>query len=1020
MKKILFFLALLFSVSLVFAQHPIGTDSLPLQTLGSAKTFVKSKNLIGADSGYVNAHYPDTATANFYKVSKYPGGQIMVGDDVWVRNITATAWILVGSGGGSGGTPNLQQVTDVGYTTTNPLISYNSVAVIGADTIDNLNSVSSPSKGVISTNILLSQNPALTWTLPWNTGPTNLFADSSDAKNLQLPNANGFLALSVNGIPADVNGNIIDTSRRTDTAFIIQTIHDSLVLRGPDTTILIFPLYALNDSTFAIKRDSLPRFDYSVSDYDTTTWLPLTLITKQYLEDRIGSFGAGGSQTIDQTLRIGNTTRQTMIWEDSVAVAGTGITFTQYKPRNYGTVYPGAGTASGFHQSYAYYPGVNADGRPNVVGRYWQYNGGVGNRTFATEQAFTFGTETHYQLSGGAATELHLPEFEDTLGNIRRLSSFYILNASGYATQTQQVDNYVKYTGRTDTANWAVSPTSATLGFNTNTGLTIANMRVPTNSMTITVGDTGPQISGLGGVTPAATYLQFGIPAIFGTNATIGTTNSAAITASVGVANFAALRVVQSGLGSSDFKGIAGDFNTSGTFTAMGFTNSTVGGNTLSTLSSNGGTARYQLFDGSNSQAWNITAATGTLGHPLYIGVGNDSSIKIMQTSKDVYFKYNVAIGSAAPTARLHLAAGTTAASTAPLKFTTASAALLTTPEAGAMEVLVDSLFYTGAAGTRYKVYPQSSGAALTFSTGLTNTANTITANLSTGIAGGQRVLGGTAANDTLTVQGNSAASGNTLGNANIRFRVGDNGATVAATILNNGKVGIGNTAPASLLDVGTFNTSFYNIRTGSFLIQPLSLNNGFLSENLYYNGGWQRNATGYGEGFQFFNGQTMIHAVNTGAAGGITQKIQVKSDYTGAFVLGADINANLGTFTGATFYHSSTGLTKMGNATLATSTLQVDGSFAPAYIAKGASYTATISDHTIEVTATGQTITLPTAVGISGREYVIKLTASGTGTVATTSSQTIDGSTTYSLSAQYKYVTVQSNNANWIIIANN
>lgn len=89
-------------------------------------------------------------------------------------------------------------------------------------------------------------------------------------------------------------------------------------------------------------------------------------------------------------------------------------------------------------------------------------------------------------------------------------------------------------------------------------------------------------------------------------------------------------------------------------------------------------------------------------------------------------------------------------------------------------------------------------------------------------------------------------------------------------------------------------------------------------------------------------------------------------------------------------------------------------------YVAKSGSYTATIDDCVIEVTATGQTITLPTAVGITGRIYTIKLTAVGSSTVATTSSQTIDGSTTYSLSARYKYVTVQSNNANWNIIANN
>ena len=108
------------------------------------------------------------------------------------------------------------------------------------------------------------------------------------------------------------------------------------------------------------------------------------------------------------------------------------------------------------------------------------------------------------------------------------------------------------------------------------------------------------------------------------------------------------------------------------------------------------------------------------------------------------------------------------------------------------------------------------------------------------------------------------------------------------------------------------------------------------------------------------------------------------------------------------------------GGSATATSTLQSAGSFATAYVAKSSSYTATISDCVIEVTATGQTITLPTAVGITGRQYTVKLTASGTGTVGTTSSQTIDGSTTYSLSAQYKYVTVQSNGANWNIIANN
>jgi len=94
--------------------------------------------------------------------------------------------------------------------------------------------------------------------------------------------------------------------------------------------------------------------------------------------------------------------------------------------------------------------------------------------------------------------------------------------------------------------------------------------------------------------------------------------------------------------------------------------------------------------------------------------------------------------------------------------------------------------------------------------------------------------------------------------------------------------------------------------------------------------------------------------------------------------------------------------------------------SFATAYTASAVDITLTVVHNVVVLTATTLTATLPTAVGITGRIYTIKLTASGTGVVATTSSQTIDGSTTYSLSAQYKYVTVQNNGASWNIIGNN
>ncbi len=92
--------------------------------------------------------------------------------------------------------------------------------------------------------------------------------------------------------------------------------------------------------------------------------------------------------------------------------------------------------------------------------------------------------------------------------------------------------------------------------------------------------------------------------------------------------------------------------------------------------------------------------------------------------------------------------------------------------------------------------------------------------------------------------------------------------------------------------------------------------------------------------------------------------------------------------------------------------------------ISRTSAYTATATDHTILASSASgaYTVTLPSAAALSGREYVIKKTDSSanTVTVGTTSSQTIDGLTTYALSAQYKYVRVQSDGSNWFIIGNN
>ena len=70
----------------------------------------------------------------------------------------------------------------------------------------------------------------------------------------------------------------------------------------------------------------------------------------------------------------------------------------------------------------------------------------------------------------------------------------------------------------------------------------------------------------------------------------------------------------------------------------------------------------------------------------------------------------------------------------------------------------------------------------------------------STGVAGGQSVIGGTGVADILSLKGTTGNG--TLTSPAIEALVGNNGGTIAMTILNNGYVGIGTTNPGAALEV--------------------------------------------------------------------------------------------------------------------------------------------------------------------------------------------------------------------------
>jgi len=81
--------------------------------------------------------------------------------------------------------------------------------------------------------------------------------------------------------------------------------------------------------------------------------------------------------------------------------------------------------------------------------------------------------------------------------------------------------------------------------------------------------------------------------------------------------------------------------------------------------------------------------------------------------------------------------------------------------------------------------------------------------------------------------------------------------------------------------------------------------------------------------------------------------------------------------------------------------------------------YTVTQGDFMIRITGTNTfTITLPTAVGITGRVYMFyKVSSGGTVTIDANGSQTIDGALTQTLTGAFAIMRIMSDGANWMII---
>ena len=126
--------------------------------------------------------------------------------------------------------------------------------------------------------------------------------------------------------------------------------------------------------------------------------------------------------------------------------------------------------------------------------------------------------------------------------------------------------------------------------------------------------------------------------------------------------------------------------------------------------------------------------------------------------------------------------------------------------------------------------------------------------------------------------------------------------------------------------------------------------------------------------------------------------------------------------FLSIAFFAITTAKAQIGVGTTSpNSTLDVRGSLSTSFRTFTTTTSAAISDNMLVFTGTTvATLTLPDATACAGRAYWVKSTSTNasTLTIATTSSQTIDGLTTWTITQTNKAVKVVSNGANWLVAA--
>jgi len=214
------------------------------------------------------------------------------------------------------------------------------------------------------------------------------------------------------------------------------------------------------------------------------------------------------------------------------------------------------------------------------------------------------------------------------------------------------------------------------------------------------------------------------------------------------------------------------------------------------------------------------------------------------------------------------------------------------------------------------------------------------------------------------------------------------------------GSITLGKAADATGTVTVNNTTPITATATGALLVQG----------GAYFAGGATCNGLIFGYG-----GSTVMNTWS-GNAINVTPSLQInKSTDSTSLSTGALIVAGGAAITKSVIMGGTLAVT---GATTLTGKLTANGGRQSAYVAKTALYTiASATDYCINCTSGTYSITLPTAVSIAGQEFIVKNSGTGVITIATTSSQTIDGGASGSIILnQYESISVMSNGANWII----